>query len=211
MSVHLCLFLSLALVGCETLSDSARRGAQRGAERATERTAEQAADAAVRQAADAASGAVRGTGGAGLDCATLLPDAEVARVCRVRGVQGDAVAEGPDECSRGYLNADGDVGLVLTVHATRSAVEAQTMVQIEGAAATGGTSRTLADLGDGGVARTLAAPTGGPLGYAEHAVAFSAGASMASLKATQIHEARPALCTLDQMESLARTVAAGLR
>ncbi len=222
------LLLLLVATGCETVHDSARRSAERAAGRATERAVEGAIDGAAARATDAATTAAgapasgRAPGGAAAagptaagpatDCAALLPDAEVARVCRV-AVAGDAVNERPGECSRAYLRRGGDpeTGLVLTVHTTGAVAEARTMVQLESAMATGGPSRALPGVGDGGVARTLTAPAAMGMGYTEHTVAFSSGATFAQLKAGQIADDRPALCTLDQMETLARGVAGRLR
>ncbi len=146
------------------------------------------------------------------DCAALLPDAEVARVCHVPGATaGPADAPSDDGCIRGYARPGApDAGLMFVVNTLRSPAEASATVQVEAVMAqvTGG--QALDGLGDGGAARTLSAPGVDGLGYVEHAVTFSAGATVVSLKATQLHEDRPALCTLDQMVEVARGVAGRL-
>lgn len=223
--LSLLLFAALLVAGCETVQDSARRSAERAAERATDRAVEGAIDGAADRAAGAVGGRAasgrapdgRGTAdgaaaGPAPDCQALLPDAEVARVCRRRSVEGDAVNERAAECSRAYAvpGGDAEAGLVLMVNAEGPAAGARMAVQAEAAMAMGGPSRTLPDLGDGGVARTLNAPTGMATSYTEHGVTFSSGATMVQLKATQMSTDRPAVCTLDQMVTLARGIAGRL-
>ncbi len=143
------------------------------------------------------------------DCAAILPDAEVARVCRVPSATGDASTDGSDGgCIRAYTRPDApDAGLVFVVNPLGSPAEASATVQVEALTALASGGRPLDGLGDGGVARTISAPGIEGLGYVEHAVTFSAGATVVSLRATQIHEDRPALCTLDEMVTLARGIA----
>ena len=208
------LLLLCLTTGCAEVRDSARRSAADAAGRATGRAVERTIDGAAARATESASRAgnapTAARGGPALDCQALLPDADVARVCRVRTVDGDAVNERPDECSRTYAARGGspEAGLALVVNAQATLAQARVMVQIGGT--TGGAARALPDLGDGGMASTLEAPAVGGMGYTEHAVTFSTGATVVSLKAAQVDRERPALCTEAQIETLARGVAARL-
>lgn len=206
------LLVGLTLAGCESVAESARRGAQRGAERAAGREAERATDAAIARAASAAGSAARVPGGDGPDCAALLPDAGVAQTCRLKKVEGSPVTDDGDGCSRTYVRSpdEADRGLVLRVGRMGSATEARMSVQLQSASPTGGTARAVA-AGDGGYASTLDADAGGGMGYRQHTVTFSSGATLVVLEATQLQDDRPALCTLDQMEALAVDVAGRLR
>lgn len=148
----------------------------------------------------------------GPDCAALLPDAEVARVCLLDTVEGSVVNDDDEGCSRTYFRseADADRGLVLRVGLMGSATEARVSVQLQSASPFGGTAREVA-AGDGGYASTLSADAGGGMGYRQHSVTFSSDATLVVLEATQLQDDRPALCTLDQMEALALDIAGRLR
>ncbi len=145
-------------------------------------------------------------------CDDVLPLAEVERVCNVSGLRvypTPFLEEGPTGCNREYSFPRNLSGLVFIVSRYADASTALSAQRLSGDIESPLGLRDVPGLGDAAtryVQESAAART------ATRVLSFAAGSDLVELKSTVLPDEPGAeVCTLDQMETLARGVADRLR
>ncbi len=147
------------------------------------------------------------------ECPAPLASGAIAAACDIEGVEGDLLKSDDEDCNWIYM-LPGDETRSLTVLRTTTGggSDADLMGALSGVlGGSGGAQRALPELGDGGQASTQRVPMMGT----SHSVTFRSGTQFVEVKAAGTPnmrggDAAEPFCTLDEVEALARQVAAGL-